>query len=149
LFLKNEETINQGQKINEVNAEKNRKTAQKAIEKKKTEEKEKLTLDSLRSEEIKLKIKTNTSLNANTKSDTIYEMNEEDAKAVFNEQLSKEDKTKLAEVLEVPYGAPGRLPNTTIAAALRDEGLDVGDSAVTKHRRGACRCFGSNPKISA
>ena len=65
------------------------------------------------------------------------------------EQLSKEDKAKLAEVLEVPYGAPGRLPNTTIAAALRDAGLDVGDSAVTKHRRGACRCFGSNPKISA
>ena len=46
-------------------------------------------------------------------------------------QLSKEDKAKLAEVLEVPYG------------------LDVGDTAVTKHRRGACRCFGSNPKISA
>jgi hypothetical protein len=65
-----------------------------------------------------------------------------------SDQLSKEDKAKLAEVLEVPYGASGRLPNTTIAAALRDEGLDVGDAAVTKHRRGACRCFGSNPKLS-
>jgi hypothetical protein len=62
------------------------------------------------------------------------------------EQLSKEDRAKLAEVLEVPYGAPSRLPNTKIAAALREEGFDVGDSAVTKHRRGDCRCFGNNPK---
>jgi hypothetical protein len=63
-------------------------------------------------------------------------------------QLEKEDRTKLAEVLDVPYGAPGRLPNSAIAAALRDEGFDVGDNAVTKHRRGACRCFGLNPKTS-
>ena len=64
------------------------------------------------------------------------------------DQLSKEDRAKLAEVLEVPYGTPGRLPNTTIAAALREEGLDIGDAAVNKHRRGACRCFGSSPKVS-
>jgi hypothetical protein len=63
------------------------------------------------------------------------------------EQLSKTDRAKLAEVLEVPYGTPGRLPNTIIAAALRDEGFDIGDAAVTKHRRGSCRCFGSNPKL--
>jgi hypothetical protein len=62
-------------------------------------------------------------------------------------QLSKEDQAKLAEVLDVPFGAPGRLPNTTIAGILRDEGFDVGDSAVNKHRRGACRCFGSNAKF--
>jgi hypothetical protein len=71
--------------------------------KKKTEEKDKLTRDSLRSEEIKLKIKTNTSLNANTKSDTIYEMNEEDAKAVFNEQLSKEEFNLLLKELAKKY----------------------------------------------
>jgi hypothetical protein len=91
------------QKINEVNAEKNRKSAQRTIEKKKAEEKEKLTRDSLRSEEIKLKIKTDASLNANTKSDTIYEMNEEDAKAVFNEQLSKEDFNVLLKELAKKY----------------------------------------------
>ncbi len=91
------------QKINEVSAEKNRKTAQKVIAKKKAEEKEKLTRDSLRSEEVKLKIKTNASLNANTKSDTIYEMNEEDAKAVFNEQLSKEEFNVLLKELAKKY----------------------------------------------
>jgi hypothetical protein len=61
-------------------------------------------------------------------------------------QLSKEDRIKLGEVMDMPYGTPGRLPNSAIAAALRDEGFDVGDSAVTKHRRGICRCFGSSPK---
>lgn len=63
-------------------------------------------------------------------------------------QLSKEDRSKLAEVLDVPYGTPGRLPNTAIAAALREEGFDIGDAAVTKHRRGSCRCFGNSPKVS-
>lgn len=62
--------------------------------------------------------------------------------------LSDEDRLKLAEVLEVPYGTPGRLPNTTIAAALREEGFDIGDAAVNKHRRGACRCFGNSPKYT-
>jgi hypothetical protein len=67
---------------------------------------------------------------------------------LHSEQLSKEDQAKLAEVLDIPYGTPGRLPNATIAAALREEGFDVGDAAVMKHRRGSCRCFGSNPKFS-
>lgn len=62
--------------------------------------------------------------------------------------LSVEEQAKLEEVLEVPYGTPGRLPNTTIAAALRSEGYDVGDTAINKHRRHACRCFGSSPKYS-
>jgi hypothetical protein len=62
--------------------------------------------------------------------------------------LAKEEREKLAEVLDVPYGAPGRLPNTIIAEALRSEGLDIGDNAVTKHRSGRCRCFGANPKLS-
>lgn len=63
-------------------------------------------------------------------------------------QLSEEERKKLAEVLDVPYGSPGRLPNTSIAAALRDEGFDVGDASVNKHRGGKCRCYGSSPKFS-
>jgi len=62
-------------------------------------------------------------------------------------QLSKEDRAALAEALEVPYGASNRIPNTRIAAALREEGFDIGDAAVNKHRKGACRCLGSNPKV--
>lgn len=64
------------------------------------------------------------------------------------DKLSAEERAKLQEVLDVPYGTPGRLPNTTIAAALRSEGYDVGNAAVNKHRRHACRCFGNSPKYS-
>ena len=66
---------------------------------------------------------------------------------IAGDQLSKEDKAQLIKTLEVPYGTPGRWPNTQIASALRDEGYDVGTPAITKHRRGDCRCFGNNPKV--
>lgn len=62
--------------------------------------------------------------------------------------LSKEEREELAKQLEIPYGDPNRLPNTTIAQILRDEGFDIGDAAVNKHRRGSCRCFGNSPKYS-
>ena len=61
-------------------------------------------------------------------------------------QLTQEDREKLAEVIETPYGTPGRYTNAAIAKALREEGIPIGDSAVAKHRRGECRCFGPNPK---
>ncbi len=63
------------------------------------------------------------------------------------DNLSKEDKEQLIKTLEVPYGAPGRWPNTRISAILREEGYEVTTSAITKHRRGDCRCFGPNPKV--
>lgn len=66
---------------------------------------------------------------------------------LYGNALSDEDKAKLIEVLEEPYGTPGRLPNTTIARALREEGHDIGDTAVNKHRGGRCRCYGSSPKF--
>jgi hypothetical protein len=62
-------------------------------------------------------------------------------------QLNKEDKEKLAEVIETPYGTPGRYTNAAITKALREEGIEVGESAIAKHRRGECRCFGPNPKL--
>ncbi|MFN5628158.1 MAG: carboxypeptidase-like regulatory domain-containing protein, partial [Bacteroidota bacterium] len=86
-----------------ANAEKNRTTAKKEIEKKKIEEKEKLVRDSARTEEIKLKIKNNPSQNAITKNDTIYEMNEADAKAVFDQKLSKEEFNLMLKELSKKY----------------------------------------------
>jgi hypothetical protein len=84
-------------------AEKNWKSAQESIERKKAEEKEKAYQDSLRQEEIKQKIKNNASLNTYTKSDTIYEMTEEEAKAVFNEKLTKEELNLLLKELAKKY----------------------------------------------
>lgn len=92
-----------GQKNIGANAEKNRTTAKKEIEKNKTEEKEKLVRDSARTEEIKLKIKNNPSQNAITKNDTIYEMNEADAKAVFDQKLSKEEFNLMLKELSKKY----------------------------------------------
>lgn len=63
-------------------------------------------------------------------------------------KLTPEERAKLIEVLEVPVGVHSRLSNVTIARALRDEGYDVSDSSVNKHRRGGCRCFGNSPKFS-
>ena len=60
--------------------------------------------------------------------------------------LPEKDRDMLRQVLETPLGAKGRLANTAIAAALREEGFDVGDAAVNKHRGGKCRCYGSSPK---
>jgi hypothetical protein len=84
-------------------AERNWKAAQIAIEKKKAEEKEKAFQDSIRQEDLKHKIKNNASSYAYTKSDTIYEMSEEEAKAVFNEKLTKEELNLLLKELAKKY----------------------------------------------
>ena len=51
----------------------------------------------------KLKIKNNASSYTYTKSDTIYEMSEEEAKAVFNEKLTKEELNLLLKELAKKY----------------------------------------------
>lgn len=66
---------------------------------------------------------------------------------IHGDRLTKDDKEKLVQVLDVPYGTPGRLPNTAIAAALRDEAFDIGDHSVNKHRARTCRCYGNSPKF--
>jgi hypothetical protein len=60
--------------------------------------------------------------------------------------LSDEDKTTLAKLLAVPEGTPKRLTNAAIARVLRDEGFDISNSAVDRHRRTDCAC---SRKVSA
>lgn len=60
-------------------------------------------------------------------------------------KLSDDDKKVLKEMLDTPEGAPNRLNNATIAKVLREEGFDLSNSAVDRHRRGECGC---NRKIS-
>ena len=98
-----QQKVAQEEQEKKIIAERNWKAAQEAIGKKKAEEKDKLYQDSLRQEEIKLKIKNNASLNVYTKSDTIYEMSEEEAKSVFNEKLSKEELNILLKELAKKY----------------------------------------------
>jgi hypothetical protein len=56
------------------------------------------------------------------------------------DSLSKEDKKYLIEALNTREGVPGRLTNTDIGVALREEKHDISNSAVDRHRRGSCGC---------
>lgn len=54
--------------------------------------------------------------------------------------LSEEDKKALVEHLEMPIGHPYRLTNVAIVTALRDEGFDVSNSSMDRHRKQHCSC---------
>jgi hypothetical protein len=55
--------------------------------------------------------------------------------------LAQKDKDTLVAILDVPEGTPGRLTNKIIAKIIREEGFDVGDSSVDRHRRKDCGCY--------
>lgn len=55
-------------------------------------------------------------------------------------ELSEEDKKNIEAILSVPESNPSRVPNTTLGRILREEGYDVSNSAVDRHRRGDCSC---------
>lgn len=50
-------------------------------------------------------------------------------------QLNKEDKEALQDALDK------RLPDVTIANALRKEGFRIAEISISKHRRALCRCI--------
>jgi hypothetical protein len=54
--------------------------------------------------------------------------------------LSNEDKKRIEIILSVPESNPAKVPNTTLGRILREEGYDVSNSAVDRHRRGDCSC---------
>ena len=54
--------------------------------------------------------------------------------------LPEQYKTNLKAVLEVDENNPDRINNSTIGRILREEGYDISNSAVDRHRRGDCPC---------
>ncbi len=54
--------------------------------------------------------------------------------------LNPKDKEQLAAILAVSMGDPKRVPNSILAKVLREEGHDISNSAVDRHRRGDCSC---------
>ena len=56
------------------------------------------------------------------------------------EKLSVKEKEQLSQILEVSEDDPRRVPNTAVAKVLRDEGYDISNSSVDRHRRGDCSC---------
>jgi hypothetical protein len=53
---------------------------------------------------------------------------------VIIEKLSKEDKDALHKAIEK------RIPDVTLANALRKEGYRIAEISISTHRRGVCRC---------
>ena len=62
-------------------------------------------------------------------------------------ELPEEDSKALVDALNAETTSEGWLSSSMIVGALRDEGYNVGQTAVQRHRRQMCRCFGSNPKV--
>lgn len=60
---------------------------------------------------------------------------------ISEDKLSKKDRDNLEAALDAPMSDPGRIPNTTIGALLREEGYDISNSAVDRHRARSCSCY--------
>jgi hypothetical protein len=54
--------------------------------------------------------------------------------------IPEQDRENLKKVLEVDQLNPNRIQNNTIARILREEGYDISDSSVDRHRRNDCPC---------
>jgi len=59
---------------------------------------------------------------------------------IDDSNLSNEDKKRIEIILSVPESSPTKVPNTTLGRILREEGYDISNSAVDRHRRGDCSC---------
>lgn len=57
-----------------------------------------------------------------------------------SDKISKADRENLKAVLDAPENTPNRIPNTHLGRILREEGHDVSNSAVDRHRRRDCPC---------
>lgn len=55
-------------------------------------------------------------------------------------ELTNDEKKNLIALLEVDERNPSRVPSSTIGQILREEGYDLSDSAVDRHRRNPKTC---------
>lgn len=59
---------------------------------------------------------------------------------IAGDKLSKSDKENLISILDVPQDNPARVPNTQLGRILREEGHNISNSSIDRHRRGDCCC---------
>jgi hypothetical protein len=59
---------------------------------------------------------------------------------LVSKDLSDKDKQNLKAILDADQNDLTRVPNSTLAKILREEGYDVSNSAVDRHRRSDCAC---------
>jgi hypothetical protein len=61
-------------------------------------------------------------------------------KLLSGNKLSNSDKQNLINILDIPLDSPSRVPNAELGRILREEGYDISNSSIDRHRRGDCRC---------
>jgi hypothetical protein len=59
---------------------------------------------------------------------------------LIGEKLSDKEKQQLTLILQVPEDDPRRVSNSSLGKVLREEGFDISNSSVDRHRRGDCSC---------
>lgn len=55
-------------------------------------------------------------------------------------KLSASDKQNLKAILDTPVDQPGRVSNTELGRILREEGYNISNSSIDRHKRGDCSC---------
>ena len=63
---------------------------------------------------------------------------------LVKDTLSEEDAAQLELVMNVPETATSRVSNADLARVLRQEGYDISNSAMDRHRRNECACTRKN-----
>jgi hypothetical protein len=59
---------------------------------------------------------------------------------LISDKLSKEEKTLLDSILNVPLDYPGRVSSSELNRIFRDEGFDISKSSIDRHRSESCPC---------
>lgn len=60
---------------------------------------------------------------------------------LVDETLPENDRKTLAQILEVPQGAPNYVTNAALVRILHEEDHPISDSVANRHRRGDCPCY--------
>ena len=59
---------------------------------------------------------------------------------LYGEVLPEKDRKYLVDAVDVSNKDPRRISNADIARVLREEGFNISDSSVDRHRRKDCSC---------
>jgi hypothetical protein len=62
------------------------------------------------------------------------------AELFINPKLSKQDQQNLIAIVDTDKNDPSYVPGAQIGRILREEGFDISNSTIDRHRRGDCGC---------
>ena len=83
-------------------------------------------------------------MTSNTLANRLRELKNSSKQCKFAELLGSMDeecRTLIAQIIDIPQDEPGAVSNVDLVITLREEGLDIGRSTVSEHRRKVCTCY--------